>query len=141
MRTVPDTNIVVSGLLWSGPPRHVLTAARAGHITLYTTQDLLDELVDVLSRPKLAARLRHVGTTPIELISGYTALARVVTPAPLATPICDDPDDDAVIACALAAQAEVIVSGDDDLLRLSAYGSIRILTAPELLTMLASPQP
>ena len=47
--------------------------------------------------------------------------------------ILDDPDDDAVLACALAAQAEVIVSGDGHLLSLKNYEGIDILTAPDLL--------
>ena len=51
MRGVADTNIVISGLLWHGPPRDVLDAARAGDLSLSTTGVLLAELQDVLVRP------------------------------------------------------------------------------------------
>jgi len=50
MRIVVDTNVAVSALLWGGPPRAVLTAAREQRITLYTSALLIAELEDVLSR-------------------------------------------------------------------------------------------
>ena len=49
-------------------------------------------------------------------------------PAPLPAPVSRDPDDDAVLATALAGRAEIIVTGDDDLLVLKAYQGIRILS-------------
>ena len=58
-RTVPDTNIVISGLLWRGNPRRVLDAARDGIIELYTSPVLLEELEDVLSRKKIRPPTRR----------------------------------------------------------------------------------
>lgn len=80
MRVVADTNTVVSGLLWHGPPRELLDAARSGKIQLFTSSILLAELEDVLGRDKLANRLGLVGLTPAELVRGYAALGRLVTP-------------------------------------------------------------
>jgi putative PIN family toxin of toxin-antitoxin system len=59
MRVVPDTNIVLSGLLWRGNPRRILDAARAGDIKLFTTATLLAELEDVLGRKKFVERLAY----------------------------------------------------------------------------------
>ena len=136
MRGVADTNIVVSGLLWHGPPRHVLDAARDGDLTLFTTGELLAELQDVLARPKFAERLKLAGVGADELVVAYAALATVVQPATIAPVIADDPDDDSVLACAITAGAERIVSGDPHLLQLQVYQGIRILTAPQLLAEL-----
>lgn len=136
-RVVPDTNIVVSGLLWRGQPRRVLDAARDAIIELYTSSILLEELEDVLSREKFAARLAAANVTVQDLVSGYSALATVVEAEPIEPVILVDPDDDAVLACALSADAEVIVSGDSDLLDLKEHKAIRILTATEFLTELA----
>jgi putative PIN family toxin of toxin-antitoxin system len=134
---VLDTNITVSGLLWRGAPRAVIEAARSEHIELFSCAELLDELKDVLQRPKLAARLAQIGKEPTDLISEYLSLIAVIRADPLPAPVSVDPDDDVVLACALAAQAAVIVSGDDDLLRLRMFQDIPILTAPELLLRLA----
>ena len=133
MRVVADTNIVVSGLLWRGNPRRILDAARAGDIQLFTTPVLLTELEDVLSREKFAARLAYAGAAPHDLVLGYAALASVIEPAEIEPVILADPDDDAVLACAVAAHGDAIVSGDSHLLDLKKYLDIRIMTAAELL--------
>lgn len=137
MRVVADTNIVVSGLLWRGNPRHVLDAARDGIIELFTSAVLLEELEDVLSREKFAPRLEAAKVTAHELVLGYAALATVVEAEPIEPVILADPDDDAVLACALAAQCEVITSGDSHLLNLKQHKEVRILTASELLIALS----
>ena len=137
MRVVADTNIVVSGLLWHGLPRHVLDAARDGIIELFTSAVLLEELEDVLNREKFAPRLEAAKATAHELVVGYAALATVVAAEPIEPVILADPDDDAVLACALAAQCEVITSGDSHLLDLKQHKEVRILTASELLIALS----
>src|SRR5882672_6072439 len=99
MNVVPDTNTVVSGLLWQGAPYDILALARTGKITLYTSPTLLAELRDVLKRPKFAARLKKVGTTPKKLSFEFAALAKLTHPKPIEPVILADPDDDAVLAC------------------------------------------
>ncbi len=137
MRVVPDTNIVISGLLWRGLPRRVLDAARDGIIELYTSPVLLAELEEVLNREKFAKRLEAANVTIRELVDGFSALAKVLDAQPIEPVILRDPDDDAVLACALAAECEIIVSGDDDLPDLKQHQEIRILTAAELLAELS----
>lgn len=137
MRLVADTNIVVSGLLWQGAPRQVLDAARARLVTLFTSSALLAELEDVLKRPKLAQRLAAANVAVPELLSDYATLATLIEPPLIIPTIISDPDDDAVLACAIPASAQAIVSGDSHLLKLRTYQGIVILTAAELLTQLA----
>jgi putative PIN family toxin of toxin-antitoxin system len=137
MRVVADTNIVVSGLLWRGNPRRVLDAARDGIIELFTSPLLLEELEDVLSRKKLAMRLEAANVTVSELVLGYAALTTVIEAEAIEPVILADPEDDAVLACALAAQSEVITSGDNHLLDLKEHREIRILRPAELLAELS----
>jgi putative PIN family toxin of toxin-antitoxin system len=99
----------------------------------YTSLDLLAELTDVLERDKFARKLNAVHSTARELVLGYGELANLVHPASIPRIVKDDPDDDIVLACALAANAEAIVSGDSHLKDLKSYQSISILTANELL--------
>lgn len=140
MRVVVDTNTLVSGLLWHGSPRRVLDAARAGTLQLYTTAVLLAELEEVLQRPKFAQRLALAGVSANTLVLGYTALAQLVKPAELTPVVLTDPDDDEVLACAFAARAEIIVSGDSHLLDLKNYEGIPIVTAAQLLTRITPEQ-
>lgn len=60
---------------------------------------------------------------------------RVPAPA-LTSRVCRDPDDDAVLACAKAASADLIISGDQDLLVLQAFEGIQIVTAAQALERL-----
>ena len=138
MRVVADTNVVVSGLLWHGPSRQVLDAAREGKMELFTSVELLTELDDVLNREKFLDRLRRANVHTSDLISGYAALATVIRPAKIDPVVLRDPDDDAVISCAVAAQASLIVSGDGDLLDLKQYKGIEIIKASEILVRLHS---
>lgn len=137
MRVVLDTNVVISGLFWSGPPRAILDFARAGRIELYTSPALLDELEDVLRRPKLAARLALAATDVPTLVHGYMALARAVHTQPI-PPICRDPSDDEVLACAGASQAKLIVSGDSDFLALHDYHGIPIRSSAETCLLISA---
>ena len=134
MRAVADTNVVGSGLLWFGPPRRVLDLARSGQIQLFTSPVLLAELEDVLARKKFRRRLELAGVELPELVLGYAALARVMVPAEVRSIITEDPEDDEVLACALTARADLVVSGDKHLLRLGDYEGIRIVRPLEVLT-------
>jgi predicted nucleic acid-binding protein len=71
-------------------------------------------------------------------VTEYERLVELVRPRALRRPVSGDPDDDAVIACALAASADLIVSGDRDLLALKACRRIRIVSAIEALAIIAS---
>lgn len=129
MRLVLDTNVVLSGLLWRSHPRRLLDLARDRTVALYTSSVLLDELADVLSRAKWAAMLASQQTDAAFMMRRYGVLAKGVTPQPIGRVVPNDPDDDAVIACALAARADLIVSGDKHLHSLGgAYNGIPILT-------------
>lgn len=135
MRAVADTNVVVSGLLWPGPSRQVLERARLHTIELFTSPPLLLELEDVLRREKFAGRLKLVGSAPDRLLLSYSTLARVVIPQGIPPVIDRDPDDDEVLACAVAARAEVVISGDRHLLDLGRFQTIRIITAAEAVAL------
>ncbi len=136
MRVTADTNIVISGLFWRGKPRRILNAARDGIIQLFTSEDLLAELAGVLRRGKFTDRLAAVGASVDEVVDGYAALAHILMPAAIEPVVLRDPDDDAVIACALAADCDYIVSGDDDLLSLARFREIEIVSAEALLAEL-----
>lgn len=127
MRVAVDTNVLVSGLLWHGPPHALIEAIREGKLQLVASPALLAELADVIGRPKFASILARAATTRERLLAEIGELAELIEPAPLTAPVCRDPDDDALIALAIAAQAEVIVTGDDDLLALGGHSGIRII--------------
>jgi uncharacterized protein len=133
MRAVLDTNVLLAGLLWRGPSYSLLEQVRNGTVTFLSSPELLAELAEVLARPKFDAVLRRASASREQMLVQVRMLAEVIDPPPLAQPVCRDPDDDAVLALARAAQADVIVSGDDDLLSLTSFESIPILNPAQAL--------
>lgn len=131
MRLVLDTNVVASGLLWDGRPAQLIDAAQAGELELFTSRVLLAELTRILRRAKFAKAIAASGASLDDLVLGYTELVTLVTPAPIPPTVLNDLDDDHVLACALASNAELIVSGDRDLLSLKTFRSIPIITPAE----------
>ena len=137
LRLVADTNTVVSALLWHGAPHRLFGAIQSEELSFYASRALLDELADVLPRRKLARAVQASGKSASALVAEYQGLVQLVQPRVLPRPVGRDPDDEAVIACALAARADLIVSGDQDLLVLKIYRRIRILSAAEALELIA----
>jgi hypothetical protein len=138
VRVVLDTNVIVSGFLWGGVPRQLLQAARENRLRLFTSTPLLLELTDILGRAKFARKLTAAQLSVDQLVERYALLATAVHPAAITPTILDDPGDDQVLACALAAKAEIIVSGDRHLLELREHQGIRIVTAAEATRIFAN---
>jgi len=140
VRIVLDTNVVISGLLWRGAPYRLLGVMREHtHIRLFTTAVLLQEVAEVLVRPAARQRLALIGRSVSEVLADYAEIVDVVTAGMvLQRVVTADPDDDHVIAAAIAAEADWIISGDQHLLALSHYHSIRIVTPAQALASLVS---
>jgi len=135
---VLDTNIVVAGLLWNGPPRRLIEWAIEGELVdPYSSPVLLDELAHTLGYAKFAARVQSFGTSIEALVAQYTALVSLVVPATVPRVVAGDADDDHVIAAAVAARAELIVTGDrKHLLPIGSHQGIAIITAREVVDRL-----
>ncbi len=133
MRVTVDSNIVLSAFLWGGNPRRVLNAARSGAIHIFTSPALIAELADVLSRERFEQRLTEVSSSVEKIVNEFQGLATIVDAPNIEPVVLRDPDDDMVVACAIASDSDVIVSGDRDLLNLKMYQGIRILRATDLL--------
>jgi putative PIN family toxin of toxin-antitoxin system len=133
VRAVLDTNVVASALLWGGTPERLIEAAGGGALELFTSEALLAELAGILGRAKFAASLRRKNLSAAEIVARYRELAETVDVAPLEEAALRDPDDAAVLACAVAARADAIVSGDDDLHALGEYRGIPVLSPAQAL--------
>lgn len=121
MRIVVDTNVLVAGLVADGLCRDIVKR-RLPACELFTSQSLLRELADKL-REKFG-----LDPDDLPLLKIYADEAVIMKPARLSEPVCRDADDDEVLATALAAQAEVILTGDKDLLVLKEFQGIKIFS-------------
>ena len=117
----------MAALLWRGPPHALLAHVRAGTVSLVSSPALLAELADVIRRAKFDAILTRTNTSRERSLAEVRRLAEVIDPPPLPQPVCRDPDDDGVLALAIAARVDLIVSGDGDLLFLGSFAGIPII--------------
>jgi putative PIN family toxin of toxin-antitoxin system len=137
VRLVVDTNTIISGSLWQGPPARLISAALAGHARMFLSLPMLLELRETLQLPIFAARLAGCGETAESLTERFRAACHETVPSQITAPAkLRDPDDLHVLACAVAAEADAIVTGDNDLLSLGSFRGIPILKAAEALEKL-----
>jgi putative PIN family toxin of toxin-antitoxin system len=139
VRVVLDTNTLVSAILSPlGPPRRLLDDARAQVFELCSSPVLMAELLDVMSREKFARRLAAAELTPLGIVGEIRRLATMATPTEVPRIVAGDADDDHVLACAVTAAADLIVSGDRHLLGLgSHYHGIPIVTPAQAVATIA----
>lgn len=127
-RVVLDSNVVVSGLGWSGAPTRILDAASDGLLVLVTSPPLLTELRRVLTYPKLAKVIEGAQ----HLVDLIEASSIVVQPTRMLAVVGDETDN-RVLEAAVRGAADYIVSGDDDLLALGSFQGIPVLPPAEFL--------
>jgi len=136
MRVVIDTNILVRALIRPrGSVGPLLLRLRSGHFTLLYTQSLLEELVDVLSRPHLRNKY-GVTEDDVKTVVALLLLRGEAVSVSQSLTVCRDPKDDKFLETAMAGRADVIVSGDEDLLVLDPFEGIPIVSPAEFLRSL-----
>jgi len=134
LTTVVDANVWISGLISSqGNPARIIDLFKAGAFAVCCSVDLLEELQEVLRRPRISARIDDGDAAElVELIRARAMFALVESSPPMSR----DPKDDVYLSCAAAVDADVLITGDQDLLVLRNHGRTRILTPAEFLAII-----
>jgi len=135
IRVTADANIYVSGLQFGGLPMRFLSEAIAGSFHLDASPALLEEVREVLAR-----KFGWSGEEITNAIFQLEACTTLVHPMEAIDAVPDDPDDNRILECAVAANSRYIVTGDGDLLRLGSHAGIRIIRVADFLRLLPSIQ-
>jgi putative PIN family toxin of toxin-antitoxin system len=128
-----DTNILFSATGWRGKPFECVERARAGQVVGVTCRELMDELVE-----KLEFKLGFSPEQSTETLADYLSFLRLVTIPKTLEAVPRDPEDNAVLECAVEGNADYVVSGDKDLLVLKVFRNIPIVRASEFLGILTA---
>jgi putative PIN family toxin of toxin-antitoxin system len=124
VKIVLDTNVLISGIYFGGLPGKILEAWGARRFQLLVSTEILQEYLNVAER--LADR--YAGVEYESILGLIIQNAELAQTSDLPEPVSTDPDDDKFLACALAGNSTTIVSGDSDLLNVSGYCGIKVLT-------------
>ena len=138
-RVVIDTNLIISAAIFTeGSPRKLLQAWKDKLFDLSISDDVLDEIVCVSQREHLVNKYKLFQKLIAELISALNLTAEIINPTgEVKLPVHSrDPKDDKILALAISAKADYIITGDKDLLVLNnmqSLGKLRIITVKEFL--------
>jgi putative PIN family toxin of toxin-antitoxin system len=123
-----DTNILFSATGWRGQPFQCVELARTGKLQAASCTHIMDELSE-----KLVAKLRFSSEQAAETLADYLGFMPLVNIAGDLRAVPRDPEDNAVLECAVVAQARFIITGDLDLLSLGTFRGIEIIRAAEFM--------
>jgi len=129
MKIVVDANIFISSFFWGGNPRRIVERIIAGKDVLFITKEILDEIGDVIRRPKFHAsenEIHYFMNSIEELGNRITAKNKIEN-------VSIDEDDNKYIECGIAASVDYIISGDKHLLEIEEYENIKIIDARKYL--------
>lgn len=128
-KVVFDSNIFISSIVYGGKPRQVFQSAIEGKVKLYVSREILEEVEEVLQRPKFKYHFQMIDLVITEIHN----IAKVVIPRRKINYIKDDPHDNIILECAVESESNYIVTGDEHLLGLKEYENIQILNPVEFL--------
>jgi putative PIN family toxin of toxin-antitoxin system len=131
MNIILDVNIFISAIKWSGKPRTVFERIVNGLDKLLVTDAILVEIEQTFKKPKFGYIHEEVKQTVLDI--ERLGVKVTVHPHHQVPGVCRDSDDDKYLSCAIAANADYIITGDKDLLVLKEYNGIKIITAKEYL--------
>jgi len=127
MKAVFDTNVLLAAFITEGICSKILVRGRKRQFHLILCPVILREFERVLI--KKFSITRNEARSILQIVS--EAMHSVVSPSQSVQGLCRDPDDDSILACALEAGADYLVTGDVDLLELKIFKGIRIVTPRE----------
>jgi len=130
MRVVIDTNILISAVFWTGKPKEILNGARKRSITFLTSEPLLKEMKDVLISKNRPFQISKKDANFI--VEHLKKVGEVITTKSTLS-ICKDEPDNRVLECAIDGNADYIVTGDKQLLKVKEIRGVKIITSAKLL--------
>ena len=127
MKIILDTNVFISGIFFSGPPSQILKAWQNSRLQIVLSQEILNEYQHVAE--SLVAKFPTIDILPI--IELMTIHGQLIDVEGFDVSVCDDPDDNKFMECAIASNSKIIISGDKHLLKVSGYQGIKVLKPRE----------
>jgi len=130
-KVVLDTNVIISALVFGGPPKQILKQIIKGHIILYISDEIIKEVADVLKGKKFKYPLEIVR----EIINELISISKFIEPKRTINIIKKDPSDNIILECASELECNFIISGDYHLLELKKFEGIPIIKPSDFLTI------
>ena len=136
-KLVLDTNTLLSAFFWKGNEFELFKKIEKGKAQLFLSENIVDEIENVINRPKFKEAIRISNQTPEQIVQKIVSVSHlVIGPKLKENVVKEDKSDDKFIECALNAKADIIVSGDKHLLKIKEYKGIKIMITSDVLKLL-----
>lgn len=136
MRITTDTNVLVSATFWWGAANTLLLAIKNGEISLILSEDIIEEFERVLEYPEIQRKIKQKNLVAQLTVEELAQFSEIVTPIENIYAVLEDPSDNKILECAVAGEAEFIVTYDQHLLRFKEFRGIRIVTPEEFVKVI-----
>ncbi|MBN2541920.1 putative toxin-antitoxin system toxin component, PIN family [bacterium] len=132
IKVVPDTNVLISAIVFGGNPRNILGLAIEGKIQFAVSEFILNETKQVL----IGKKFKYQSAIPNLVIDEIRVLSDVVVPCKKIHLIKKDIYDNFILECAIESKADFVITGDSHLLDLTEYRNVKILTPSDFLKLI-----
>lgn len=131
MKIVIDTNVILSGIFWKGPPEKILRLWDKGCFELLISVPIFAEYQEI------AKRLSQKYESPAinRILEDIFIRSHLICATHVKTPLCDDSDDIMFLELAIVGSADYLVSGDKHLLKVGKYPGGKVVTASFFITL------
>jgi len=138
-KAVLDSTVLVSAFLTkTGVSYQLLRQAEAGVFIVCVADEILEEVAKVLQYARIRKKRLYTDEDIHKYITLLGSIGKLITPLPKLRAVIRDPNDDMIVACAVKAKAEHIITRDKDLLELGRYRKIEIISPEAYLALLRS---
>ena len=136
LKLVLDTNTIISAFFWEGNEAELFRKIEQGKAMLYISGEILTEIEEVIKRPKFNEVMKKANLTPDQIMQKIISLSHLVIAPKITVKVCRDEKDNKFLECADSANADYLVSGDEDLLSLKEFKGIPIIRTSRILQLL-----
>ena len=133
MKVVLDTNVLVSGTFWRGASGKILEMIDKGTLEIVLSKELIDEYYQVINREEIMDKIINKNLILNKSVSKIIKESRIIEPLEKLNIITEDPDDNAILECAVEGSVNHIITQDNHLLKLKEFREIKIITPEEFL--------
>ncbi len=125
-----DTNVWLSGIFWQGNAGGIIKLGEGGRIRIFVSREILQEIAKTLEmgREKFQRFVEDYNSAIEGLVEYVLKITEVIKPTVKLNIVTEDPSDNKILECAVAAKADYIISGDRHLLNLKSFEGIGIIT-------------
>lgn len=123
-------------MLWGGKPAEIIKSAEAKNVSVFLSEDIVGEITQVLTYPKIKNVYKTLGLQSEDLIEAVLKIAKFVKVTKKLHVVEEHSADDKFIECAQSAKADYIISGDKHLLKVACYKKTQIISVHEFIQIL-----